>query len=102
MGGTVMGQLEDAVTAERERYLYSFGRSDEWYVVLPAWFVYAGGRTVEQYAEKFEQDLLKMAGLPLGNLVGFEVDTPGGGVYRYRTTYYDGGSPVAPDEEIPA
>lgn len=101
-----MGQLEDAVNTyadqARQQYHYSFGRSDEWFVVLPPWLVCMDGRTVEQYAEVFEQDLLKMAGLPLGNLVGFEVAVPGGGVYRYRTKQYDGGSPVDPDEEIPA
>ena len=98
MTGEVRDILEASATEMRQQYHYSFGQSDEWYVVLPTWLVYSGGRTVEQYAEQFERDLLKMTGLPLGNLVGFETEAPGGGVYRYRATWCDGGSPETPEE----
>lgn len=96
-----MGELTDAVERERERYLYSFGRSDEWYVVLPNWLVHHGGRTVEQFAAEFEESCKRMAGLPLGNMVGFEVEMPGG-VYRYRLACYREDPPETTEEETPA
>lgn len=95
--------LSEIVGAEadqwREQYHYSFGRSDEWYVVLPSWLVHQGGKTAEQFAVQWEESVKRMAGLPLGNLVGFETDAPGGGIYRYTATWHNGGSSETPEEE---
>ena len=88
----------------REQYHYSFGAkpaSDEWYVVLPNWLVYNGGKTLEQFAEQWEQSIQRMAGLPLGNLVGFETDAPGGGIYRYHASWLAGELSETPEEENP-
>lgn len=90
----------DALAADY-RYHYRLAqRPGEWYVHFPNWVVYQGGRTVEQFAAEFERSMGRMVGLPLGDLVGFETDAPGG-VYRYRLSWLDAENPETPREEAP-
>lgn len=100
-----MSEMYEALAAladdYRARYHYSLGRSDEWYVVFPNWLVHHGGRTVEQFAVEWEESVKRMAGLPLGNLVGFEYEAVGG-VYRHRASWLAGESPETPEKENPA
>lgn len=98
-----MGEMYEALVASavemRQQYHYSFGRSNEWYVVFPNWLVHHGGRTAEQFAVEWEESVKRMAGLPLGNLVGFEYEAVGGGVYRYTASWHNGGSPTTSEKE---
>lgn len=94
-----MGELVDAVDAMRQEYHYSFGDPGDWYVVLPYWLVHHNGKTLEQFEADFEQSCKRMVGLPLGHMVGFEVEMPGG-VYRYRLACYREDPPEDTKEEI--
>lgn len=95
------GPVVSAVEAAAADYRYHYRLSPtpgEWYVQLPNWVVYQGGRTIEQFAAEFERSVKRMVGLPLGNLVGFETDAPGG-VYRYRLSWLAPEDPETPQED---
>jgi hypothetical protein len=96
-----LADAADASAAEmRRQYHYSFGNDPgEWYVHLPYWLVHHNGKTLEQFEAEFEQSCKRMAGLPLGNMVGFEVVLGNGEIYRHRLSWLDGGSALGDAEE---
>lgn len=93
-GGSMLETLARSARECRDQYPLR----QSWYLVLPAYMPYVGGRTWERFCEEFDRSAQRTL-LHHTGCVGFEIYPAAGQIRRHRISWLD--QPPPPEEETP-